>query len=197
MPVPAPGARYMSSLLPLTPIGCGAAVLMSVHGRQQSDVMPVTLCEVLVVILVARRYAGRGARLVQPAVLPSQGSGRCAFEYAECRRAKCAVIMSSRVGPGDASTAGAGRSSRMPHNRFPHVWVNLETDPAAAAVLGHHGLSPEHSARPCQTWVAQQPRVGFRRAGDVRRRELTVPPVVPHDRSNLASYLEPPYGIEP
>ena len=93
--------------------------------------------------------------------------------------AKCAVIMSSRVGPGDASTAGAGRSSRMPHNRFPHVWVNLETDPAAAAVLGHHGLSPEHSARPCQTWVAQQPRVGFRRAGDVRRRELTVPPGCP------------------
>src|ERR1022692_4363463 len=86
MPAPAPGARYMSSLLPLTPIGCGAAVLMSVHGRQQSDVMPVTLCEVIVVILVARRYAGRGAGLVQPAVLPSQGSGRCAFEYAECLR---------------------------------------------------------------------------------------------------------------
>jgi thioredoxin reductase (NADPH) len=27
-------------------------------------------------------------------------------------------------------------------NRLPHVWVDLDADPAAGAVLGHHGLSP-------------------------------------------------------
>ena len=30
-------------------------------------------------------------------------------------------------------------------NRLPYVWVDLETDPAAAAVLGHHGLGPEQT----------------------------------------------------
>ena len=28
-------------------------------------------------------------------------------------------------------------------NRLPYVWVDLETDPAAAVVLGYHGLGPE------------------------------------------------------
>jgi thioredoxin reductase (NADPH) len=28
-------------------------------------------------------------------------------------------------------------------NRLPHVWVDLETDPVADLVLGHHGLGPE------------------------------------------------------
>ncbi len=28
-------------------------------------------------------------------------------------------------------------------NRLPHVWVDLDTDPVAGAVLGHHGLGPE------------------------------------------------------
>ena len=28
-------------------------------------------------------------------------------------------------------------------NRLPHVWVDLETDPVAGAVLGHHGLGPK------------------------------------------------------
>ena len=28
-------------------------------------------------------------------------------------------------------------------NRLPHVWVDLATDPAAATVLGHHGLGPQ------------------------------------------------------
>ena len=28
-------------------------------------------------------------------------------------------------------------------NRLPHVWVDLDTDPAAAAVLSHHGLGPQ------------------------------------------------------
>ena len=27
-------------------------------------------------------------------------------------------------------------------NRLPHAWVDLDTDPAAGAVLGHHGLGP-------------------------------------------------------
>jgi thioredoxin reductase (NADPH) len=27
-------------------------------------------------------------------------------------------------------------------NRLPHVWVDLDADPVAGAVLGHHGLSP-------------------------------------------------------
>jgi thioredoxin reductase (NADPH) len=30
-------------------------------------------------------------------------------------------------------------------NRLPHVWVDLEADPAAAAVLGDHGLRPEQT----------------------------------------------------
>ena len=28
-------------------------------------------------------------------------------------------------------------------NRLPHVWVDLDADPAAATVLGHHGLGPQ------------------------------------------------------
>jgi thioredoxin reductase (NADPH) len=30
-------------------------------------------------------------------------------------------------------------------NRLPHVWVDLETDPMATAVLGHHGIGPDET----------------------------------------------------
>lgn len=30
-------------------------------------------------------------------------------------------------------------------NRLPHVWVDVETNPVASAVLGHHGLSPDET----------------------------------------------------
>jgi NADPH-dependent 2,4-dienoyl-CoA reductase/sulfur reductase-like enzyme len=39
-------------------------------------------------------------------------------------------------------TPGGCGSSR-PANRLPYVWVDLETDPDAAVVLGHHGLGPQ------------------------------------------------------